>query len=116
MVKTAAKHAVSGNKRRFQEDGFDLDLSYITPRLIAMGFPSEGVEGVYRNSQTAVTPRLTAMGFPSEGVEGVYRNSQEHVYKFFQQRHSDHYRIINLCSEPPSLRSIVRKMLFEGAG
>ena len=48
---TALKKLVSKKKRRFEGDGFNLDLSYVTKQVIAMGFPSpELVESVYRNS------------------------------------------------------------------
>jgi len=45
------KNAVSGNKKRYvdKRHKLDLDLTYITPRLIAMGIPSVGAEAVYRN-------------------------------------------------------------------
>eukprot|EP00238_Polyblepharides_amylifera_P002586 CAMPEP_0196574668 /NCGR_PEP_ID=MMETSP1081-20130531/4334_1 /TAXON_ID=36882 /ORGANISM="Pyramimonas amylifera, Strain CCMP720" /LENGTH=657 /DNA_ID=CAMNT_0041892761 /DNA_START=107 /DNA_END=2080 /DNA_ORIENTATION=+ len=65
---------VSKKKKRFREDGFNLDLSYITERIIAMGYPSEGSEGLYRN--------------PMNEVE-----------KFLNRRHKGHFRVYNLCSE-----------------
>ena len=40
---------VSGPKNRFKEEGYDLDLTYITDRIVAMAFPASGVESIYRN-------------------------------------------------------------------
>jgi phosphatidylinositol-3,4,5-trisphosphate 3-phosphatase/dual-specificity protein phosphatase PTEN len=39
------------------------------------------------------------MGFPSEGMEGLYRNPLDQVFKFFELRHKGHFKVINLCSE-----------------
>ena len=44
------KRLVSKQKRRLQDEEFDLDMAYITQRVIAMGFPSVGCETVYRNA------------------------------------------------------------------
>jgi hypothetical protein len=38
---------VSQHKKRFQKDDFDLDLSYITDRVIAMSWPGDGAEGAF---------------------------------------------------------------------
>ena len=66
---------VSQDKRRFVEDGFDLDLTYIERRIIAMGYPSEG-------------------------VQGMYRNNMSDVCKLLNQRHYGHYRVYNLTENP----------------
>ena len=50
MVESIRK-LVSGNRRRFVNDGYSLDLTYIVPnRIIAMSYPSSGFESLYRNS------------------------------------------------------------------
>ena len=68
------KSLVSKAKTRFCYDGFDLDLTYITSRIIAMGLPSTS-------------------------IEGIYRNNMEDVKKFFNTRHREHYKVYNLCEE-----------------
>ena len=62
------------NKRRYQKDGFDLDLTYITDQCVAMSFPSEG---------------RTAM----------FRNPMGEVARFFKTKHPGHYYVWNLCAE-----------------
>lgn len=41
---------VSGKRRRFQDDNYNLDITYITGRVLAMSFPAQGIESFYRNS------------------------------------------------------------------
>ncbi|RAL38821.1 hypothetical protein DM860_015182 [Cuscuta australis] len=91
-VSVKARHVVSQNKRRYQEGGFDLDLTYITENIIAMGFPAGDMSSGF-------------FGY----VEGFYRNHMEEVIKFFETHHKDKYKVYNLCSE-----RLYDVSLFEG--
>ena len=44
------KRLVSKKKRRLQTEFYDLDMAYITERVIGMGFPAYGCETLYRNN------------------------------------------------------------------
>ena len=51
FLEDTLRSLVSKKKRRFREDGYDLDLTYVTPRLVAMGFPAAEREAMYRNDR-----------------------------------------------------------------
>ena len=64
----ALRQLVSGKKRRLVTEEYNLDLTYITPRLIAMSFPGEGFEKLFRNSGDSVARYL------NEQHPGCYRS------------------------------------------
>ncbi|WWC68147.1 uncharacterized protein I206_102070 [Kwoniella pini CBS 10737] len=65
---------VSGKKARFidPENAANLDLVYVTDRIIIMGYPAVG-------------------------VAGLYRNRRRDVLKFINSRHGEKWWIWNLC-------------------
>jgi phosphatidylinositol-3,4,5-trisphosphate 3-phosphatase/dual-specificity protein phosphatase PTEN len=52
------RKAVSQKRNRFQDGRFDLDLTYITKEIIAMGLPASGVHSLYRNTARDVANML----------------------------------------------------------
>ena len=69
------RHLVSKKKRRYIKDGYDLDLTYVTDRIIVHGFPAAG-------------------------VEHLYRNPRKEVARFLEEKHAGKYKVFNFCCEP----------------
>ena len=68
------RHLVSQNKKRHQDGDFDLDLTYLTDEIIAMGLPASG-------------------------SEAMYRNPIDEVVRFLETHHAERYKVFNLCNE-----------------
>lgn len=72
-IPTAIRYKVRMNKMQFRGE-FNLDLCYITKRIISMSVPSEG-------------------------REQLYRNPIDKVVTFFEKMHKDKYMVYDLCEE-----------------
>ncbi|XP_075651881.1 phosphatidylinositol 3,4,5-trisphosphate 3-phosphatase and protein-tyrosine-phosphatase PTEN1 [Castanea sativa] len=68
------RNMVSKQRRRMLVAGYDLDMSYITDRVLAMSFPAERMRAMFRN--------------PLWQVKSV-----------LDMTHQGHYKIYNLCIE-----------------
>jgi protein-tyrosine phosphatase len=55
---SAVRSKVSQDRTRFRDGSTNLDLSYIAPNLIAMGFPASGIEAAWRNHIDEVADML----------------------------------------------------------
>lgn len=62
---------VSGKRKRFVDENYNLDVTYITDRVLAMSFPASGLETMYRNS----------MG---------------DVVNFLKKKHPNNFRVFNM--------------------
>uniref|UniRef100_A0A0G4HWG7 Uncharacterized protein n=1 Tax=Chromera velia CCMP2878 TaxID=1169474 RepID=A0A0G4HWG7_9ALVE len=70
----AVRGLVSKKKRRLIFQDYNLDLAYVTSRVIAMGFPSAG-------------------------MQALFRNPRSEVKRYLDTYHKDHYKLYNLCAE-----------------
>jgi phosphatidylinositol-3,4,5-trisphosphate 3-phosphatase/dual-specificity protein phosphatase PTEN len=79
---------VSGKKNRYKDKEYNLDLTYITPRIIAMSIPGQGVHKVYRNSIDSVS------SFLNERHRGFYKilnlSGMKYDYKKFDNKVFDY--------------------------
>jgi len=69
------RRVVADGRTRYMWNGFDLDLTYVTSRLVAMSIPARGLVATYRNPHGEVS-------------------------RFLHWAHGDNFRIYSLCAEP----------------
>ena len=86
FARSCIKEVVSEGRIRMHRNNYDLDLVYITKRLIAMGYPATG-------------------------CESFYRNSFKDVKNFLTEEHGHSFKVYNLCREK---NRIYNKMAFGG--
>ena len=102
------RRLVSGDKARFKDEKLDLELgeSYTNLRhhqnTAQPSAPDPIQDLVY------ITDRVIVMGYPASGMEGLYRNKREDAKRFLDTRHGKNYWVFNFCpvaenSYPPSV-------------
>ncbi|KAF7289897.1 Phosphatases II [Mycena indigotica] len=82
------RRIVSGNKARYKDPNLnlELDLVYLTPRIIIMGYPAEG-------------------------FESFYRNNRDDARRFLEHRHGKNFWVFNFC---PIRENSYEKEFFDG--
>ena len=65
----------SRGRERYVNEEFDLDLTYITERIIAMSFPATGMQSAYRNSLKDVAKMLKTKHQESYMVRHTYTHT-----------------------------------------
>lgn len=88
LLCTPLRTMVSQNRRRYQQDGFNLDLTCM--------YSDHRFQRVNEPSNSDITDRIIAMGYPADTTEALYRNSMSHIVKFLEHYHPGHYKVFNL--------------------
>ena len=71
-MNTWLRTKVSGQRNRVKDEGFNLDLTYITPRILAMSFPADAF------------------------WQKMYRNNIDTVSKYLYEKHEMNYFVYNM--------------------
>lgn len=89
FTKNILKYTVSRGRSRHVDHEFDLDLTYITDRIIAMSFPATG-------------------------LETTYRNDLKDVAKLLKKKHQENYLVFNLSERSYDISKLNNQVLDFG--
>jgi len=76
MLLNVIRKAVAGKRNRLVEGDYELDLSYVTPRVIAMSYPGATM------------------------IQKIYRNNIVDVANYLKEKHGSSYWIHNVSGIP----------------
>ncbi|CAH1450330.1 unnamed protein product [Lactuca virosa] len=73
--------------------------------------------GSYELDMSYITNRILAMSFPAELMRAMYQNPMIQVKAFLQKKHPRHYKVYNLCTEqaydPSLFNNLVERFPFD---
>ena len=107
------RRLVSGDKARFKDEKLDLELG--EPRtdtaFSTHSLPSHFAGFNHAEDLVYITDRVIVMGYPASGMEGLYRNKREDAKRFLDTRHGNNYWVFNFC---PVAENSYPSSVFEG--
>ena len=95
-IVTPLRSYVSGKRIRLKENGFNLDISYITRSILAMSFPASDFKALYRNSASDVS-RFLETTHPNYWI---YNLSNKDIDEALFKNHVNSYPWIDHHSPP----------------
>ena len=98
---------VSSGRSRLKTSNFNLDLSYITPRLIAMSYPAAGVEGQFRNHVDDVSAFLNERYYAEQHAHYMVYNLSGRTYNY-QKFHNQVFDFPFPDHFPPTLTQLFK--------
>lgn len=90
------RRIVSGNKARFKDNDLKLELGKLSEVGWDKGYKYAS-NWNYWTDLVYVTDRVIIMGYPASGIEGLYRNRREDAKRFLESRHGKNFWVFNFC-------------------
>jgi len=122
-IQKKLQYAVSGDKVRYKDHNYDLDLTYVRGLLYSSNtslmaseakyclFSSNNKKIIvnlisacintktYSGNARYITKNIIAMGIPGDGASAAWRNDIKSVSKFLNSNHPRRYMLFNLSGE-----------------